>query len=217
MAIRVLLADDHAILREGLRSLLEEQSDIEVAGEAADGASAVMLCRSLKPDLVVMDVNMPGIDGIDATRQILQELPNVRIVALSMYPKSNFVVEMLKIGASGYVLKEQAFTELVTAINTVMSGEIYLSSKAASVMVDKHIRCQSAKTDDGITTLTTREQQILKLIASGKASKEIARTINMSIQTVDGCRRKLMEKLDIDSVAGLVKYAIREGLTSMDG
>jgi len=216
MAVRVLLADDHAILREGLRHLLDERSDMEVVGEASDGAGAISLSRRLKPDIIVMDVNMPGMDGIDATRQIVRELPEVKVVALSMYPKSTFVVEMLKAGASAYVLKEQAFKELIKAIDTVMTGEVYLSTKAASVMVDKHIRGRQPVGKVQGTALATRERNVLKLLAEGKSSKEIAKIINMSVQTVDACRRSLMSKLHARSIADLVKYAIREGLTKLD-
>lgn len=216
MSVRVLLADDHAILREGLRHLLEEQPDMEVIGEAVDGEDAITLSLQLKPDIIVMDVNMPGIDGIVATRQIIQELPDVKILALSMYPKSTFVVEMLKAGASGYVLKEQAFKELVDAIDTVMAGEVYLSSKAASAMVDKYVRGRQLAGKAQDASLTPRERDVLKLLAEGKSSKEIAKIIKMSVQTVDACRRNIMDKLDARSIAELVKYAIREGLTQID-
>jgi len=216
MAVRVLLADDHKMLREGLRHLLEEQPDVEVIGEAVDGEDAITLSHRLKPDIIVMDVNMPGIDGIVATRQIAQELPEIKIVALSMYSKSTFVVEMLKAGASGYVLKEQAFKELIEAVDTVMAGEVYLSTKATSAIVDKHIRVRQLTGKAQAVSLTSRERDVLKLLAEGKSSKEIAKIIQMSVQTVDACRRNIMDKLNARSIAELVKYAIREDLTQID-
>ena len=215
MEIRILLVDDHRILREGLRSLLDAEDDIIVAGEADDGASAILKARELKPDVIVMDVQMAGVSGIDATRKILEELPEVKIVALSVYARDHFVSEMLKAGASGYVLKEQAFTELIEAIKTVVSGQVYLGAKTASTLVDGFVR-QGKKATVGLANLTEREMQILKLLAEGKPSKEIALIIDMSIQTVDGCRRNIMHKLNLKSTAEIVKFAIREGLTSVE-
>lgn len=215
MAVRILLADDHEMFRQGLSSLLKNQPDMEVVGEAENGASAVLLARQLKPDLIVMDVDMPGMTGIDASRRILPEMPNVKLVALSTYLKKAFIIEMLKAGASGYILKEQAFDELVRAIKTVLSGETYLSTKATAVIVDDYVRGLSGKYGSALTELTDRERQILKLLAEGKPSKEIASILSVSVKTVDACRRRLMQKLEIDSFAELLKYAIREGLTSL--
>ncbi len=216
MTLRILLADDHEIMRQGLRVLLEKNSDMEVVGEANDGQEAIELAEQLKPDVVVMDVNMPGVDGPDATRRIVSDKPDTRIVALSMHSKKGFIIEMLKAGASGYVLKENAFSELVNAINTVMGNEIYLSSKITRIVVDDYVQDRVGRGAASKMTLTDRESEVLKLVGDGKSSKEIALQLDLSVKTIDACRRRIMAKLDIDSVAELVKYAIREGLTSLE-
>ena len=215
MTLRVLLADDHEIMRQGLRLLLEKHSDMEVVAEANDGQEAIELAGQLKPDVVVMDVNMPGVDGPDATRRIVSDKPDTRIVALSMHSKKGFIIEMLKAGASGYVLKENAFSELVNAINTVMGNEIYLSSKITRIVVDDYVQDRIGG-DSSKKMLTARENEVLKLVGDGRSSKEISLQLDLSIKTIDACRRRIMSKLDIDSVAELVKYAIREGLTSLE-
>jgi len=216
MTLRVLLADDHEIMRQGLRLLLEKHSDMEVVAEANDGQEAIELADQLKPDVVVMDVNMPGVDGADATRRIVSDQPETRIVALSMHSKKGFIIEMLKAGASAYVLKENAFSELVNAINTVMGDEIYLSSKITRIVVDDYVQDRIGRGAASTMTLTDRENEVLKLVGDGKSSKEIALLLDLSVKTIDACRRRIMSKLDIDSVAELVKYAIREGLTSLE-
>ncbi len=216
MAVRILLADDHQMFRQGLSSLLREQPDVEVVGEAEDGATAIRLARELKPDLIVMDVDMPGMTGIDAARRILPATPDVKLVALSTYLRKAFIVEMLKAGASGYILKEQAFDELVRAITAVMNGQIYLSTKATGLIVDDYVQNVSGRHAPAETVLTEREREILKLLAEGKPSKEIALIINTSVKTVDASRRRIMAKLEVDSFADLLKYAIREGLTALD-
>jgi len=215
MTLRIVLADDHEIMRQGLRVLLEKHSDMEVVGEANDGLKAIELAKELDPDVVVMDVNMPGVDGADATRRIVSEQPDIRIVALSMHSKKGFIIEMLKAGASGYVLKENAFSELVNAITTVMGNEIYLSSKITRIVVDDYVQDRLGG-DSSKNMLTDRESEVLKLVGDGKSSKEIALQLDLSVKTIDACRRRIMNKLDIDSVAELVKYAIREGLTSLE-
>ncbi len=215
MTLRVVLADDHEIMRQGLRLLLEKHSDMEVVGEANDGLKAIELAKEFKPDVVVMDVNMPGVDGPDATRRIVSSQPETRIVALSMHSKKGFIIEMLKAGASGYVLKENAFSELVNAINTVMGNEIYLSSKITRIVVDDYVQDRLGG-DSSKNMLTDRESEVLKLVGDGNSSKEIALQLDLSVKTIDACRRRIMSKLDIDSVAELVKYAIREGLTSLE-
>ena len=215
MTLRVLLVDDHEIMRQGLRLLLEKNSDMEVVGEANDGLKAIELTKELEPDVVVMDVNMPGVDGADATRRIVNDQPDTRIVALSMHSKKGFIIEMLKAGASGYVLKENAFSELVNAITTVMCNEIYLSSKITRIVVDDYVQDRVGG-DSSKNMLTDRESEVLKLVGDGKSSKGIALQLDLSVKTIDACRRRIMTKLDIDSVAELVKYAIREGLTSLE-
>ncbi len=216
MAVRILLVDDHKMFRQGLCAMLKEQPDMDVVGEAEDGATAIQLARELKPDFIVMDVDMPGMNGIDAARRILPEMPNIKLVALSTYLKKAFIIEMLKAGASGYILKEQAFDELIEAIKTVISGETYLSTKATSIIVDDYVQSCHQRHASPMKALTEREYEVLKLLAEGKPSKEIALLLDISIQAIDASRRRIMQKLDIQSFADLVKYAIREGLTSID-
>lgn len=213
--VRILLADDHVMMRQGLRVLLEKQTSMKVVGETADGAAAVAKAKKLKPDVVVMDVNMPDVDGIEATREISKVAPNTRIVALSMSPNKKYVTEMLKAGASGYVLKEYAVSELVTAIETIMNGEIYLCPKTTSIIVNDFIN-DPVKPRTEMSSLSERQKNILKLFAEGQSSKQIAFEMSLSVKTVDAIRRKISKKLGMDSLAQLVKYAVREGLTSLD-
>lgn len=216
MTLKILLVDDHEIMRQGLCLLLDKHPDTEVIGQANNGRKAIQLTAELKPDVIVMDVNMPSLDGADATKQITGEHPDVKVVALSMHSKKGFVVEMLKAGAMAYVLKENAFSELIAAINTVMAGEIYLSSKITRIVVDDYVQDHTGGRGPSNTPLTDRENEVLKMVGDGKASKEIALYLDLSVKTVDACRRKIMAKLKIDSVAELVKYAIREGLTPLE-
>ena len=216
MALKILLVDDHEIMRQGLCLLLEKHPDTEVIGQANNGRKAIQLAAELKPDVIVMDVNMPALDGADATKQITGEHPDIKVVALSMHSRKGFVVEMLKAGAMAYVLKENAFSELIAAINTVMAGEVYLSSKITRIVVDDYVQDHTGAGGPSNTPLTDRENEVLKMVGDGKASKEIALHLDLSVKTVDACRRKTMAKLKIDSVAELVKYAIREGLTPLD-
>ncbi|MHC4737397.1 MAG: response regulator transcription factor [Planctomycetota bacterium] len=215
MPVKILMADDHKIVREGLCALINSEPDMEVIGQAQDGREAIKLTRQLKPDVIVMDVNMPGMDGVDATRRIAKDFPDARIIALTMYPRKSFVTEMLDAGASGYILKDNAFTELVKAIKTVMVGETYLCTKAASVLVDHYVRNHPRNIPVN-RLLTNRQREVLKLLAEGKPTKEIALILKLSPKTVDACRRRVMEKLDVKNIAELVKYAIREGLTPLD-
>lgn len=215
MTIKVLLADDHKIVRDGLRTLLEKHADIAVLGEAEDGREALHLTRKLSPDIVVMDIAMPELNGIEATRQILSDHPGVKIVALSMHSDKRFVSEMLKAGASAYLLKDCAFEELITAIRTVMKGKIYLSPGIAGVVLEDYIRKDSKKDSSVFSVLSDREREVLQLMAEGKTTKEVAAHLNVSIKTVETHRTNIMTKLDIHSIAELTKYAIREGLTSL--
>ena len=226
MGTRILLADDHQIVREGLKSLLEQHADMEVVGEARDGRAAVQMAHDLAPDVVVMDVAMPLLNGIEATRQITAREPHAKVVALSMHSDRRFMTEMLKAGAKGYLLKDGAFEELATAIRSVVSDRVYLSPRIAEVVVDDYVRRADARADDeqalarppagAFSRLTPREREVLQLMAEGRATKEIALDLKVSIKTVETHRRQMMDKLDIHSVAELTKYAIREGLTSLD-
>jgi len=213
MSAKIVLAEDHQLIREGLRTLLEKELGMEVVGEAGDGEAAVQLARELLPDIVIMDVTMPGLDGIGATRQIMSELPSIKVIALSMYSNKLFVMDMFEAGASGYLLKECASVELEHAISAVLANEIYLSPKISGLVLNGQMKRPLA-TRNPTAVLTKRECKVLQLLASGKSTKEIALMLNKSVQSVDAYRRQIMEKLDIHSVAGLTKYAIREGLTT---
>jgi DNA-binding NarL/FixJ family response regulator len=216
MSIRILLADDHAITREGLRSLIEKQSDLEVIGEAEDGRKAVCLVRELLPDILITDISMPNLNGIDAARQIVRDYPKVKVIALSVHSNKAFVADMLKAGASGYVLKECLFEELVEAIHTVMAGGIYLSAKVAGVVVGDYIKRLSAGTESPLDLLTEREREVLQLVAEGKTTKQIALQLHVTTKAIEANRRAIMEKLDAHSVADLVKIAIAGGLATLE-
>lgn len=216
MSISVLLADDHAVMRQGLRALLEKQPGMKVIGEAKDGSAAITLAKELLPDVVVMDVNMPDVDGITATQKIGAVAPDARVVALSMSPNKKYVTEMLKAGACGYVLKEYAITELVTAIEAIMEGEIYLCAKTTSIIVEDFVHGTTGDDDLSDATLTKRQTDILARFSEGHSSKQIAYDMSLSVKTIDALRRKIMKKLGMDSFAQLVKYAVRKGLTTLE-
>ena len=211
------MADDHKITRQGLRSLLEQQADMEVVAEAEEGRTAVRLAKELSPDVVIMDVSMPDLNGIEATRQIVNRSPTTRVVALSMHSDTLFVSEMLKSGASGYMLKDCAFEELERAIRTVVSGKTYLSPTISGVVVDDYLHRLTKGDSGGEDVLTHREKEVLQLVAEGKSTTRIALKLHVSIKTVETHRRQIMEKLDLHSVAELTKYAIRKVYTSLEG
>ena len=215
MSIRILLAEDHTIVREGLRSLLENQPDMEVVGEAKDGRTALELVRELLPDVVIMDITMPNLNGVEATRHITSEFPQVKVIALSIHSNSRFVADMLEAGAKGYILKECLFDELVQAIQAVIAGDGYLSSRITGIVVDGYVNRMATVADSPLLTLTSRERQVLQFVAEGKSTKQIALELHVSTKTVEANRRQIMQKLDIHSVAELTKYAVREGLTPL--
>lgn len=214
--MKVLIADDYGIVRQGLRALVEKQPDMEVVGEAEDGQEAVDSAAKLSADIIIMDVAMPKLNGVEATRLILRHNPNARIIALSMHSNRHFVVEMLKAGALGYVLKSYLFDELIRAIETVSTGEHYLSPQITDVLVEDYTNPLSADDESPSDTLTSRERQILQLVAEGQSAKQIAIRFNISPKTADASRRQIMNKLGIFSVAELTKYAIKRGLTSLE-
>ena len=214
MSIRVILADDHAIVRHGLSKLIQQQEDMEIIAQTGDGHSTVEITRELSPDIVIMDIGMPDLNGIDATRQIVRDFPKVKVIGLSMHSGKKFVVEMLKAGASAYLLKDCALEELIIAIRTVTAGKIYLSPAITDVVVENYIRNSAETQDSAFSLLSQREREVLQLLAEGKTTKQIALQLYISPKTVEGHRLRLMTKLNIDNVAMLTKYAIQEGLTS---
>jgi len=216
MSIGVLLVDDHAIIREGLRSLLEKQPDMEVLADTDEGRKAVELVREKMPEVVIMDVTMAGLNGIEATRLITTEFPEVKIVALSIHSQRRFIADMLSAGAAGYILKECLFDELVQAIQTVAAGGRYLSPRIADVVVEDYVKRLSSTTDSPLSALTGREREVLQLVAEGKSTKQIALELHVSTKTIEANRRQIMEKLNVHSVAELTKCAVREGLTTLD-
>lgn len=216
MPTKVLLVDDHAIIRQGLSSLLEKQPDIEVVGGVEDGREAMDTVRKLAPDLVIMDISMPNLNGIDATRKIAEEISGVKIIALSIHSSRRFVAEMLKAGASGYILKDCLFDELMEAIKTVLRGEIYLSPKITGVVIDDYVQRLSKQCQPNGPILSDREREVLQLLAEGKSTKQIALQIHVSTKTIESNRRNIMDKLKINSVAELTKYAVREGITPLE-
>jgi two-component system response regulator NreC len=217
MSIRVLIADDHKIMLAGLRSILEKQTDFEVVGEADNGRKAVQMAQEKKPDVVVMDVSMPDLNGIEATKQIIESLPETRVIALSMHSDKRFVMGMLRAGASGYLLKDCASQELANAIVQVARGKKYLSPEITGVVInDFLLGGSSEEVAIAASQLSPREREVLQLIAEGWSTKQIASHLYVSIKTIETHRRQIMKKLDLHSIADLTKYAIREGLTSIE-
>lgn len=215
MKIKILLVDDHQILRDGIRSLVKGYDDMEVIGEAADGREALDMVEKLSPDVVIMDISMPDLNGIDATRMIINEAPDIKVIALSMHHDKQFVSEIFKAGASGYLIKDSAFDELEHAIRIVMSGQTYINPQIASLVVESLVNQSVTPNPKSFSLLTEREREVLQLIADGKSTKQIAIDLNVSSKTIESHRRQVMGKLNVRSVADLTKFAIREGLTTI--
>jgi DNA-binding NarL/FixJ family response regulator len=216
LGIKIILADDHKMFCEGLRFMLEDQPGIEVIATAPDGITAAKLTRELSPDVVIIDIGMPNLNGIEATRRINAENPDVKIIALSMHSDKRFVAEIFKAGASGYLLKDSDFEELITAINTVMEDNLYISPAVAKVVIKDYVKSLREDNTSVFDILTAREREVLQILAEGKNTHQIADALYISEKTVEAHRRQIMNKLGINSVAGLIKYAIREGLTSVE-
>ncbi|MFL6622892.1 MAG: response regulator [Sulfurifustis sp.] len=210
MHSRILLADDHLILRQGLRGLLEKAGH-EVVGEASDGREAAALAHTLRPDVAVLDLSMPVLNGLDAADELRRTAPEIKTILLTMYTEKSYVLQALRMGARGYLLKTQAADDLIRAIHEVRNGEIYLSPGVSASVVDAYLALTKNAGDDE-DPLTPRERQILQLVAEGNTTKEIARVLNVSFKTAEAHRNRAMKKLDIHDVAGLVRYAIRRGL-----
>jgi NarL family two-component system response regulator LiaR len=214
--IRVLLADDHAIMREGIQALLSLRDDIEVVGEAADGRQAVEKARELAPDVVVMDIGMPLMDGLEASRRIHKEKPNTKIIVLTRHDDKEYVLSSIKAGADGCISKKTVTSELVSAIKAVHRGDSFLHPSVAKVLIDDYL-LQAAGETDPFDRFTSREREVLKLLAEGLTNREIADLLFISVKTVLNHRARIMEKLDIRNRTELIKYAIRKGLITVDG
>ncbi len=218
MSIRVLLADDHRIVRQGLRALLSAQPDIVVVGETGDGRETVQLAESLQPDVVVMDISMPLLNGIEATRQIVSRTPEVTVVVLSMHGGDEYIFQALQAGALGYVLKQSADTELMMAVRAAQRGESFLSPAIAQRVINSYLQqAEAPQTQDRYELLTEREREVLQLVAEGKNVRETADLLCISSRTAAKHKANLMTKLDIHHTAGLVRFAIRRGVVALDG
>ena len=215
-SIRIILADDHLLIRASLKSLMAEFTGVEVVGEAGDGREAIELIAKHQPNLAIMDITMPGLNGLEATRRVVKEHPQVRVVVLSQHADETHVLQALRAGASGYVLKGSAPRELEMAIQAVARGEIFLSPAISKHVIEVYLNKAADGQANSLDLLTPRQREILQLIAEGKSSKQIAQLLDASVKTIESHRASLMDRLDIHDVAGLVRYAIRHGLVSTD-
>lgn len=214
--IKILLADDHKLLIDGLRPILERQKEIEVVGIALDGMEAVEKTGSLKPDIILLDISMPKLNGLDAAKKILRDFPELKIIILSMHADHRYIQESLRIGARGYILKESAANEVIEAIAQVQKGELFFSQSVREQVLNNYVELLRDLDHSETSPLSIREREVLQLVAEGKTTKEIAAVLNLSVKTVESHRKQIMDKLDLHSVAELTKYAIREGLTQLD-
>jgi DNA-binding NarL/FixJ family response regulator len=216
MKTRLMIADDHRLFRDGLRTLLDRQEDMEVVAETTEGPGTVAAALQNKPDIVLMDISMPDLNGIEATRKIVAENANIRIIMLSMHSDQRYVTESLRAGATGYVLKDCAIDELLTAIRTVARKQPYLSRTIADTVIKDYVGLTKSHSESVFSVLSAREREVLQLLAEGWSTKEIASRLDVSIKTIETHRKQIMDKLDIHSIAELTKYAIREGLTPLE-
>ena len=214
MSIKIILADDHTMLRHGLSRSFQQEKDIEVIGQAADGHSTVDLVKELSPDAVVMDIGMPDLNGVEATRRITKDCPKVKVVGLSMHSSDKYIREMFRAGASGYLLKDCPFEELVEAIRTVVGGKTYISPSIGHMIVKQY--ASQPEEESAFCILSQREREVLQLFAEGKTTKQVAKRLHISPKTVEAHRLRIMNKLEIDNIAQLTKYAIKEGLTQAE-
>lgn len=214
-SIRILLADDHTVVRDGLRALLEKQTDMTVVAEAGDGRESVRLAEEHAPDVVVMDIAMPNMNGIEATRRILEQNPACAVVILSMHQDESYVLRSLKAGAKGYLLKDSLRGDVVDAIRTVSRGRSYLTRKVSRILQEDYVRQMERRgVEDSYDLLTSREREILQLVAEGKANKEVAALLNISLTTVETHRTHILQKLGLHSIPELILYAVRKGIIS---
>ena len=214
--MRILLADNHKLFCEGLRTLFAGQTGVEIVGVATDGRMAVRLARELSPDLVIMDIGMPELNGIDATRQIRSEMPRIKVLAVSMHADRQYVAGMLSAGAAGYVVKDSAFSDLMKAVEMVLGGGCYLSADVVGVVVDDYVQRLAPVPGTGLAKLSEREREVLQLMAEGYGTIDIGERLHVSRKTVETHRKNIMVKLELHSVADLTKFAVREGLTSLE-
>ncbi|HAD80930.1 MAG: DNA-binding response regulator [Candidatus Edwardsbacteria bacterium RIFOXYD12_FULL_50_11] len=215
MTLKIIIADDHKIVREGLKTLLEKQSGIKVVAETSDGLAVVKLAQEHLPDLVIMDITMPGLNGIGATRRVKEICPAAKIMILSMHADRRYVMEALKAGAMGYLLKDSAFEELIQAIKSIVKGKIYLSSDITDVLVRDYLINERDADPSVYSLLSAREREVLQLLAEGKSTRQTADKLSISVKTVETHRQQLMQKLNLRGIAELTKYAVREGLTTL--
>jgi DNA-binding NarL/FixJ family response regulator len=214
--LTLLIADDHRLFREGLRTLLGKRPDIKVVGEATDGAATVAAVAKLKPDVVLMDISMPELNGIEAARRIVAQGGTTRIIMLSMHADRRFITESLRAGAMGYLLKDCSLDEVLLALNAVREGTLYLSSRISASVIREYVAIAQSVPGSAFSILSAREREVLQLLAEGRSTKEMAAKLHVSVKTVETHRKQIMDKLDVHSVAELTKYAIREGLTALD-
>ena len=211
MKLRILLADDHAVLRDGLRALVNAQADMEVVGEANNGRSASEKALELRPDVTIMDVSMPELNGIQATEIVKRECPETKVLALTAYKDKAYLDQLLKVGASGYMLKLSAAEDLIQAIRSVASGEVYLDKEISNKITDSYVRTRLQRGTSRQRDLTDREEEVLRSIAQGYSNKEIAAQLGISVKTVESHKSNLMEKLELTSRTDIVRYAVRRG------
>jgi len=215
MAIKIILADDHALIRDGLRMMIDRETDFEITGQASNGREIVDMIKKRAPDIVIMDISMPELNGIEATRQIKEINENIKIIALSVHSEVSFVRQMLKAGASGYLVKHSEFKELVQAIRTVADGQLYLSPRVSGQVIGDYLSSSSSNDSAIFTKLSDREREILQMLAEGDNKHEIAETLHLSVKTIESHRQNIMNKLNIDRFPDLIRYAIREGITEL--
>jgi len=216
MVISVVLADDHTIVRDGLRALLEANAEIQVVGDADNGRQVISLVKELQPDVVIMDISMPELNGIDATRQIQEFSPQVKVIVLSMLGTADHVFHALQAGVRGYLLKESAGREVMEAVQSVYAGEMYFSKPITHTMINDYVQARATAQSDSLKSLSIRENEILCLVVEGKTSAEIGKSLHLSPKTIDSYRSRMMQKLGVSDLTELVKFAIKHGLISLD-
>lgn len=214
--IKILIADDHKLLIDGLSHVLAKKKNIEISGIASDGVESVEQAALLKPDIILMDISMPRLNGIDACRKILRDHPNTKIIMLSMHADRRYIQESIRVGAKGYILKESASSEVISAIDAVHKGEMFFGEKIREQVLHEYVELVREGDKATESPLSIREREVLQLLAEGKSTKDVASILNVSIKTVESHRKQVMDKLNLHSIAELTKYAVREGLTPLD-